>query len=308
MKHMSCGALALFLTVGMSLSQEKPLCPYLAQPVDDQTFQTFLGFFAIDEDLPFNLELIDEKEEDGVRREHISFQSTPAERVFAYFFRPVVVGSGKQPAIIFLHGGIPRAKDARGALRFSQALTRDGWSVLAIDMKHFGERNTGLMTTFTEKDKHDKLYNQPSVYLEWVTQTVKDVKRSIDFLIKERNIDAKRIGLAGISRGAIVATIVGGAEPRLGAVVLLFGAHFDALEREHLPAACPANYIGRISPRPLFAINGTRDADMIRETSVEPLHALAKEPKTIHWVDRGHGGMTEDEIALLFKWLRDNLK
>jgi hypothetical protein len=47
---------------------------------------------------------------------------------------------------------------------------------------------------------------------------------------------------------------------------------------------------------------------MIRETSVEPLYALAKEPKTIHWVDGGHGGMTEEEMALVFKWLRENLK
>ena len=94
----------------------------------------------------------------------------------------------------------------------------------------------------------------------------------------------------------------------LGAIVLLNVGHFDALEREHLPAACPANYIGRISPRPIFAINGTQDTDMIRETSVAPLHALAKEPKTIHWVDRGHSGLTEEELAMMLKWLRENLK
>ena len=309
MKYISYGALALILMVGMGVSQEKrAVCRYLEQPVDDQTFATFLDFFAVDKNLPFELELINEMEEDGVRWEHISFQSTPAERIFALFYRAAVSGSEKQPAIVFLHGGGARGKDYRRLKIMFQALARDGWSVLAIDMKHFGERNTGLMKTFTEQDKHDKLYNQPSVYLEWVTQTVKDVKRSIDILIEERNVDPQRIGLVGLSRGAIAGTIVGGAEPRLGAVVLLFGGHFDALEREHLPAACPANYIGRISPRPIFAINGTRDTDMIRETSVAPLHALAKVPKTTHWVDRGHGGLTEEDMALMMKWLRENLK
>jgi dienelactone hydrolase len=219
-----------------------------------------------------------------------------------------VVGSEKQPAIIFLHGGIPQGKNGRGVKRASQPLTRDGWTVLALDLKHFGERNDGLMTTFTEQDKHDKLYNQASVYLEWVTQTVKDVSRTIDFLVRERNVDPERIGLIGFSRGAILGTIAGAADRRLGAVVNLFGGHFDALEREHLPAACPANYVGRISPRPLFAINGTRDTDMIRETSVEPLYRLAKEPKTLHWTDRGHGRLTEDERTLVLKWLRENLK
>jgi dienelactone hydrolase len=307
-KCIGYSVLASILTVGMSASQEKAVCPYLVQPVDDHTFETFLGFFATDKNLPFSPEVFETVKEGGIRREHISYQSTPAERIFAYFYRPVVIGAEKQPAIIFIHGGVPQGKDGRGARRIPQALTRDGWNVLAFDLKHFGERNDGLMTTFTEKDKHDKLYNQPSVYLEWVTQTVKDVSRSIDFLLKERNVDPQRIGLVGFSRGAMVATIAGGAERRLGAVVNLYGGHFDALEREHLPAACPANYVGRISPRPLFAINGTRDTDMIEETSVAPLYRLAKEPKTIRWVDGGHAAMTDEDMAVMLKWLRDNLK
>ena len=187
-------------------------------------------------------------------------------------------------------------------------IVRAGWNVLAPDMKHWGERDTGLMTTFTNKDKHDSFYNQPPVYLEWVVQTVKDVRRGYDFLVSERNTDPKRIALAGFSRGAVVGLIAAGAEARLAAYVSIVGGHFDALEREHLPAACPANYVGRISPRPLLMINGSHDADFDKDTSVLPIFELAREPKTIRWEDRGHGGIGDDGWAFLLDWLRKNIQ
>jgi uncharacterized protein len=179
---------------------------------------------------------------------------------------------------------------------------------LSIDMPYFGERQTDLLTTFTEQEKHDKLYNEPSAYLAWVTQIAKDVSRSIDVLVAERGVDTRRVALMGASRGAILASVVGGIERRLAAVVLLFGAHFDALETNHLPAACPANYIGRIAPRPLLMVNATRDSDMIRDVAVEPLFKLAKQPKEIIWTDGGHMFMTDEHRAAAIQWLRDKTR
>ena len=90
---------------------------------------------------------------------------------------------------------------------------------------------------------------------------------------------------------------------------MLYGGHFDALERGHLPAACPANYIGRISPRPLLMINGTHDTDMIKEISVEPLQRLARPPKLILWAETGHqSSLTEEHRSSLLRWLQDSLK
>jgi len=180
--------------------------------------------------------------------------------------------------------------------------------VLAIDMQYFGERSTSLLTTFAEQEKHDRLYNQPSVYLAWVTQTAKDVKRGFDLLVEQRNADARRLALVGFSRGAILASIVGGSDSRFAAVGLLFGGHFDALETSHLPAACPANYVGRIAPRPLLMVNGTQDSDMVRDRSVEPLYRLARQPKEIIWTDGGHGFMAEEHRAAIVQWLQDKLK
>ncbi|MGH9313582.1 MAG: hypothetical protein ACRD1S_10335, partial [Vicinamibacterales bacterium] len=182
------------------------------------------------------------------------------------------------------------------------------FTVFAIDLQYFGERSTDLLTTFTEPEKHERLYNQPPVYLAWIAQTVKDVSRSVDVLVEHRRADPKRIGILGNSRGAIANAIAGAVEHRLAVVVMSYGGHLDALERGHLPAACPANYIGRISPRPLLMLNGSLDTDMIKETSVEPLYRVAKPPKRILWSDGGHMAMSEQNRALMFQWLRENLK
>ena len=52
----------------------------------------------------------------------------------------------------------------------------------------------------------------------------------------------------GFSRGAVLASIVGGYDIRLKSVALIIGGHFDRFEDGHLAAACPANYVGRINP------------------------------------------------------------
>jgi dienelactone hydrolase len=182
------------------------------------------------------------------------------------------------------------------------------WSVFGSGDFMPCERGTSLLTTFSEPEKHEKLYNQTSVYLAWVTQSVKDIRRAIDFLVEQRGVDPARIGVVGRSRGAIVGSIVGGGDHRLSPVVMLYGGHYDALENNHLPAACPANYIVRIAPRSLLMINGTQDSDMIRERAVDPLFKLAKQPKQIIWTDGGHGFMTDDHRAAMIQWLRDQHK
>jgi dienelactone hydrolase len=183
-------------------------------------------------------------------------------------------------------------------------MARAGWTVLSIDFLHWGGRHTGLLQTYSETEKHERLYNQPAAYLEFVTQTVKDVSRSYDFLVRERGVAPGRVALVGFSRGAQLAMIAGGADRRLAAVALLHGGHFDFYETGHRAAACPANYIGRISPRPVLMINGENDGDYLPESAVRPLQRLLKEPKRVIWTDAGHGFLSEDDRTALVDWLR----
>jgi acetyl esterase/lipase len=299
---------AVLAAAGSAAAQSKAPAgdEWLKRPVDDRTFRGYLDFFKYDTKLPFDLRVTKTDEERGLQREYFSFQSTSGERVTAVLSQQSGNAAGLRPAIIFLHGGGPAGKE--GTLAAAGMLARAGWAVLSIDLPHFGERKTALLTTFSEQEKHEKLYNQPSTYLSWVTQITRDVSRAFDVLVAERGVDPRRVALWGNSRGAIVGSIVAGIDRRFAAVALLFGAHLDALETTHLPAACPANYIGRIAPRPLLMVNATQDSDMIRDVAVEPLFKLAKQPKEIIWTDGGHMFMTEEHRARIIQWLREKTR
>jgi len=283
---------------------------WLVKPVDNRTFQTYLEFFRYDDNLPFEDKILKTEQADpGFTIEHLSFQSTPGMQVTANLYRPTGASLGKIPTVVLLHGGEASGKDAPYLMLMCTVLVRAGFQVFAPDLQYFGERaSPEMLVTYTEMEKNEKLYNRQPTYLAWVAQTVKDASRSIDLVVQQHNADPQRIALVGFSRGAIVGAIVGAAERRFRAVVLLYGGHFNALEKGHLPAACPANYVAHISPRPLLMINGTHDTDLIKESSVEPLYRVAKMPKQILWADTGHQLPTEEHRAYMLQWLREKLK
>lgn len=301
------GTVGLLLLAVSSAAAQWPSDPWLEEPVEDGTFATYLDFFRYDPGRPFGTEVLAVETADGIRREHLYFESTPGERVYAYYYESRGRGGAHRPAVLFLHGGTGAGKDASHNRALAARLVRAGFDVLAIDMQHFGERETGLLSTFTEEEKHEHLYNRPATYLSWVIQTVKDAGRGYDFLVRERDADPERVALVGFSRGAQAGAIVGGADARFSVVALLLGGHFDRMEEEHRAAACPANYMGRISPRPLFLLNGEFDSDYDRERSVEPLHRLAGEPKEILWGEMGHSVLPE-HVDALADWLRRQLQ
>jgi dienelactone hydrolase len=303
-----------FLSVAVSVvaaalpvaAQERPTDEWLANPVDDRTLATYLDFFAYSRDLAFDTEILERVQDDGFALEHLTFVGTPGERVTAHLYQPNAAHATGR-AVLLIHGGGPIGKDSPRIRVPATLLARAGFTVLTFDMKYWGERATDLLQTYTEQEKHERLYNQPSTYLAWVAQNVKDAGRAFDFLVEERGVDADRISLVGFSRGAQISMIVAGADPRFVAVVLIHGGHFDRLETGHLPAACPANYIGRISPRPLLMLNGRNDADYFPDTAVLPLQRLAGKPHEFRWTDSGHGIVTEEDRAFIVEWLRDNV-
>ena len=279
---------------------------WLEQPVDAATFEAYLDFFAYDADVPFDLEVLSTSTEEGIQVEHVAFQSTPGETVYANYHTASTSRRGTRPQVILVHGGIEPGKAAVSSI--ARAFVRSGFDAIAIDMQFFGERDTGFLKSFSEADKHEVLYNRQSAYLEWVVQLVKDVGRTIDLLVDHYGADPEKIGYFGRSRGAQAGFIVVGAEQRLAAAVLAYGGHFDRFETGHLAAACPANYIGRISPRPLWLINGTFDGDYDQALSVEPLVRHAGDPVEMNWVDTGHVSLRAEDTERLVAWFAEVMR
>ena len=288
----------------MSPAEAAAADPWLEDPVDDATFRTFLDFFSYDAELPLDVEVRETERRDGVIVRRITYQSTPGELVPALFYTSVGGVEGR-PTLIELHGASGSAKDEPSYRVRAERAVRAGFNVFVFDMPHFGERRTDLLQTHSNPEKHERLYNRPALYRDWIIQIAIDARRAVDLVI-ERGADPDRIGLLGYSRGGVLAPIVGAVEPRFQAVASVLGGHMDALEQKHLAPACPANYIGRISPRPLLLVGGNYDADHIRETSLEPLSKLAREPVQIVWTEAGHMLLPE-HVQLIIDWFREHL-
>ena len=202
--------IVLLLTISytsFALAQYPKSDEWLSKPVDDKTFQAYLDFFSFDTSLGFEETVLGVDETEGIHREQLTFQSTTDIEVTAYLYYPVEHDIKNRPALILLHGGTGSGKDASYNVVYSQQLARAGWTVFAIDLLYFGKRKSGLLTKFTEKEKHENLYNNPSEYLAWIIQCVKDIGRAFEFLVAKKEINKDRIGLFGQSRGAQVSII-----------------------------------------------------------------------------------------------------
>jgi len=150
--------------------------------------------------------------------EHFTFASEAGERVPGIFLKSVVAND-RRPVVIFLHGSGAKKEDQLALMR---TLAERGLAVAAIDARHHGERiRTGtqleqyfdaMLRTYQTGKGHPYLYD-----------TVWDVLRLIDYLETRPDVDPRRIGVMGISKGGTEAYLAAAVDPRIAAVVPIIG-------------------------------------------------------------------------------------
>ena len=121
--HLPWLAAIVFMTTAASLAaDERPTDQWLTRPVDDATFRSYLDFFKYDPDVPFELDRAGVEEQQGLRIEKVSFQSTPGVRVEAKVLR--LTKSTDRAALVMLHGGTPGGKDSASTMQLATLLGR----------------------------------------------------------------------------------------------------------------------------------------------------------------------------------------
>lgn len=229
---------------------------------------------------------------------------SPNDTVFVRAFLPG--GEGRPvPVVILLH--YLGATDLRLETNLARALNRRGVAAVLMTLPYHLQRtppSTGSGYLATRPD--------PENLVAVMTQSVLDVRRTVDWIATRPEFDAGRIGIAGTSLGAIVAALSSGVEPRLGAAAFLLGgvdlAHIVrnssrmVLEREGLrrrglteerlrellEPVEPTRYLAERAPRPSYVIAARFDSVMPR-SATERLIAALPEPHVL-WLDTGHFG------------------
>jgi len=254
-----------------------------------------LKYYNYDHQLPLKDSIHLLSVEDGLKIYDVRFSSIHNQRVNGLLTVPTTKEE-PHPVIILLHG-----LGDRKTVDYIEAghdyFVKSGYAVLRIDIANHGERKA---------DDYD--FSLTDGYRYWtrdiITQTVFDLRRSIDFLHSRKEIDPNQIGYFGISLGGVIGTIFCGVDNRVkvpvialagGNLSLMFG--MDALTedaKDFFSIIDPINFVEQIAPRPLLMINAENDEVIVPITS-KLLFNKAKQPKEIIWYPSRHRDLPIDK-------------
>jgi len=228
--------------------------------------------------------------------------------VWCRFWQPKD-GAKRRPAAILLHwlGGSFDTLEIIG-----QRLAEQGIATLMLYLPGYGPRKpkeTGPNEKLTRKDMEAMILG--------LRQSVLDVRRAGDWLAARPDVEPSRVGLVGISLGAVVGSLAAGVDDHFGRSVFLIGGGdlpeivmngsketaeakarlekdgftVDQL-RERWRDVEPLTFASRIRPSEVLLINADAD-EVIPKVCTERLRAAMGAP-SIRWIKGGH-------YALLFQ-------
>ncbi|HWA10605.1 MAG TPA: acetylxylan esterase [Opitutaceae bacterium] len=155
---------------------------------------------------------------DNLVRIDFSYDAAAGERVPGLILKSAA-STGRRPVVIDLHG---TGGNKEGDMAFLTSLANAGFVAVAIDAPFHGARTkagkgsveyvNAILATYRTGQGHPFFYD-----------TVWDTMRLIDYLETRPDVDAKRIGLFGISKGGIETYLTAAVEPRVAVAVPSIG-------------------------------------------------------------------------------------
>jgi hypothetical protein len=211
--------------------------------------------------------------------------------------------AGPAPAVLLLHG----LGDGRNEIMhsFARYLSARGVGGLVMAFPHHGPRfprggNALRHYLSTDVVRVEQVYRQSAA----------DARAALDWLLNQPEVDRQRVGLVGVSLGAIVTHVVMGQDARVnGGVAILGGGNLPDLyrrsilfrlvhpratrpltadEMDRLRPLDPLTYAGRNRPRNVLMIQAARDLIIPPADATTLWEALGRPP--IRWLDTNHFG------------------
>ncbi len=154
-----------------------------------------------------------------VEHAHFTYAAAAGEVVPGIWAKPAE-GKGRRPVVIMLHGTGGKKEDMRAQM---DLYAKAGFFALAIDGPYHGER--------AKPGSAKGVDYQAAILQSWRTgqghpffyDTVREVMRLVDYLQTRDDVDPKRIGLMGVSKGGIETYLAAAADPRITAAVSYLG-------------------------------------------------------------------------------------
>lgn len=236
--------------------------------------------------------------------------------VHATYYKPLRT-KGKGPGCVVLHhlGGSFEAEEIMAA-HFAQ----HGVAATTLTFPLYGKRKP--------KDMKRRLeVATPKDLLQFGRQAVADVRRISDVLRSLEEVEEKKVGVLGVSLGAIIGSLSAGIDARFSKVTLVLGGgglkdiffngskEVQGMRRymdkqgidkvklgKLLDIMEPLNYAARIETKNVLMLNGSRD-EIIPPDCTKALHKALGKPE-IHWYRTGHYGAALHVLNIMRRALR----
>lgn len=237
--------------------------------------------------VPFDLKEDSVKEQDGVQIRDVNYAANTAERgrIKAYLVSPK--GKGRFAGVLFFHWLGEENSNRNEFLEEAVALAKHGTVSLLIQ----GYFPWSVAPKDGETDR------------QRIIDEVIEVRRALDLLLSQPQIDRARIGYVGHDYGAMYGAIVSGLEHRVKTFVLMaamsnFGdwslkywpksaAKGDAAYRLATKVVDPINFVSAAKPAALLFQFSNNDKYISREIATNYAR-VASQPKQVIWYDCLH--------------------
>jgi len=253
-----------------------------------------------------DVRVLAQKKEDGYEKELLVFQTPFGYRRMGELYRPS--GTGLFPAILYVHWYEPQAQDSNRTQFAEEAaeMSRQGAICLTI------ETLWSDLDFFYKRIQVDDLQNS-------VQETI-NLRRWMDYLLSQPNVDSKRFAYVGHDFGGIYGVLAGSLDKRPSHYVIMAATprfsdwylYLPKLEGEAREAFIrqmseidPIVHVPNMSPASVYFQFGNTDFHVPQERA-EEFFAAARDPKEMKVYEAGHELC--DESTLDRKaWLKKNL-
>ena len=258
-------------------------------PVSDREYEIYRRLYDYDaSDLKSTVESMDESQEHW-RIERVSYAAAyGAERIPAYLFLPKGVAPPYQTVVYFPHSG----GDYLSSFEFAEMnylgfIVRSKRALLLPMYKGSYER------------KLSKPLSGPNARRDLTVARMKDLRRSVDYLLTRNDVIPDRLAYFGVSLGARLGVIGLAVEPRFRTAVLWSGG-FPMGPR--VPEIDEINFAPRVKT-PVLMLNGRQDFTFPIESSQKPMFKWLGTPEG----DKHHGIYDGGHVFPFARIIKDTL-
>lgn len=255
---------------------------------------------------PKDLRVIGKRTQEGVEHRLLVMQTPFGYRRAAELFRPE--DDDSYPAILYVHWYEPKSPNSNRSQFEEEAkeLARSGAVCLLV------ETLWSDPDFFIKRTQQDDMQNS--------IEEVVNIRRAMDLLLSQPNVDAKRFAYVGHDFGGMYGVLAGSLDQRPTHYMVmaatprfpdwyLYGPKLEGEAREaficQMSEIDPITHVPNLSPAEVFFQFGTDDPHVPKDRA-EEFFAAANNPKEMKWYESGHG-LNEEATNERKKWLKQKL-